>query len=60
MPISGARAIRGKHADRPRQKVPDVAHGFTEDEVKQIIGFATFWVMNTMFSASALVALADE
>jgi alkylhydroperoxidase family enzyme len=36
------------------------AHGFTEDEVKQIIGFATFWVMNTMFSASALVALADE
>jgi alkylhydroperoxidase/carboxymuconolactone decarboxylase family protein YurZ len=36
------------------------AHGFTEDEVKQIIGFAAFWVMNTMFSASALVALADE
>jgi alkylhydroperoxidase family enzyme len=36
------------------------AHGFTQDEVKQIIGFAAFWVMNTMFSASALVALADE
>jgi alkylhydroperoxidase family enzyme len=36
------------------------ANGFTEDEVKQIIGFAAFWVMNTMFSASALVALADE
>jgi alkylhydroperoxidase/carboxymuconolactone decarboxylase family protein YurZ len=35
-------------------------HGYTEDEVKQIIGFAAFWVMNTMFSASALVALADE
>ena len=37
-----------------------VAHGFAEDEVKQIIGFAAFWVMNTIFSASALTALSDE
>ena len=48
-------------ADLTRADFEQMAtHGFTEDEIKQIIGFAAFWVMNTMFSASALTALSDE
>jgi hypothetical protein len=64
-------AFRIEEAHKPFVDVPSddelspeavrvLAHGFSQDEVKQIIGFAAFRVMNTLFSASALVALTDE
>lgn len=34
--------------------------GFTREEVQEIIGFAVFWVTNTIFNSAALVALTDE
>jgi hypothetical protein len=30
------------------------------EEVQEIIGFAVFWVMNTIFNSAALVALTDD
>jgi len=34
--------------------------GSTREEVQEIIGFAVFWVPNTIFNAAALVALTDD
>ncbi len=36
------------------------AHGFSRDEVQEIIGFAAYWVMSIVFSQSATAALAEE
>ncbi len=36
------------------------AHGFSRDEVQEIIGFVAYWVMNMIFSQAALAALADD
>lgn len=35
-------------------------HGFSREEVQDIIGFVAFWVMNTIFSTAAYIALAEE
>ena len=34
--------------------------GFTPDEVQEIVGFAVYWVSNTMFSTVARVGLSDD
>lgn len=34
--------------------------GFSREEVQEIVGFAAFWVMNTIFSTSANVGLAGD
>ena len=36
------------------------AAGLSPEEVQEAIGFAVFWVMNTIFNSAALVALTDE
>jgi alkylhydroperoxidase/carboxymuconolactone decarboxylase family protein YurZ len=34
--------------------------GFTPEEVQEIVGFAVYWVGNTMFSTAARVGLSDD
>jgi alkylhydroperoxidase family enzyme len=34
-------------------------HGFTRDDVQEIIGFSAFWVMNTTFTSAGNAALRD-
>ena len=36
------------------------AQGFSREEVQETIGFAVFWVMNTIFNSAALAGLADD
>jgi alkylhydroperoxidase family enzyme len=35
-------------------------HGFSKAEVQEIIAFAAYWCMNTVFTSAALAALADD
>ena len=35
-------------------------HGFSREEIQEIIGFAAYWTMTMVFSQSALAALAEE
>ncbi len=35
-------------------------HGFSREEIQEIIGFAAYWTMNMVFTQSAMAALADE
>lgn len=35
-------------------------HGFSKEEVQEIIAFAAFWTMNMVFVQSTLAALSDE
>ncbi|MBI3456093.1 MAG: hypothetical protein HY002_09945 [Candidatus Rokubacteria bacterium] len=36
------------------------AHGFSTDEIQEIIGFAAYWTMNMVFSQATLAALTEE
>lgn len=36
------------------------ARGFSREEIQEIIGFAAYWVMNMVFTQSAMAALAEE
>lgn len=36
------------------------AAGFSREEMQETIGFAVYWVMNTIFNSAALVALTEE
>jgi len=36
------------------------AHGFSKEEIQEIIAFAAYWTMNMVFTQSANAALADE
>ena len=48
-------------ADLQPKDFKDMAgHGFSKDEVLEIIAFAAYWSMNVVFSQSALAALAEE
>ncbi len=35
-------------------------HGFSKDEIQEIIAFAAYWAMNIVFAQSTLAALAEE
>lgn len=35
-------------------------HGFSKEEIQEIIGFAAYWIMTIVFNQSAVAALADE
>jgi len=35
-------------------------HGFSKEEIQEIIAFAAFWTMTMVFTQSAMAALADE
>lgn len=36
------------------------AHGFSREEIQEIIGFSAYWTMTMVFSQSALAALTEE
>ena len=36
------------------------AHGFSRDEIQEIIAFAAYWVMNMIFTQSAMAGLSEE
>ncbi len=36
------------------------AHGFTKEDIQEIIGFAAYWTMTMVFSQSAAAALSEE
>jgi alkylhydroperoxidase family enzyme len=36
------------------------AHGFSREEIQEIIGFAAYWTMTMVFSQAALAALTDD
>lgn len=44
----------------PKEFAELAALGFSREEVQETIGFAVYWVMNTIFNSAALVALSDE
>jgi alkylhydroperoxidase family enzyme len=35
------------------------AHGFSKEEIQEIIGFAAYWIMNIVFSQSMLAGLEE-
>ena len=45
---------------RPKDFREMAEHGFSRDEIQEIIGFAAYWTMNIVFSQSATAALAEE
>ncbi len=54
-----------KIATRPADLLPKdfremAEHGFSKDEVQEVIGFAAYWAMTMVFIQSALAALAEE
>ena len=53
--------IATRSADlRPKDFQEMAAHGFSKDEVQEIIGFAAYWTMTMVLIQSALAALADD
>jgi alkylhydroperoxidase family enzyme len=45
---------------RPKDFREMAVHGFSKEEVQEIIAFAAYWTMNIVFSQSAAAALAEE
>lgn len=45
---------------KPRDFREMEAHGFSKDEIQEIIAFAAYWNMNMVFTQSANAALAEE
>jgi uncharacterized peroxidase-related enzyme len=44
---------------KPQDFADMIEHGFTRDDVQEIIGFAAFWLMNTTFTSAGNAALSD-
>ena len=45
---------------QPRDFREMAEHGFSKEEIQEIIAFAAYWTMNIVFTQSASAALADE
>jgi alkylhydroperoxidase family enzyme len=53
--------IAMESADFQPQDFRDMeAHGFSKDEIQEIIAFAAYWVMNMVFNQAASAGLAEE
>ncbi len=59
--IRYALKIATESADLKPQDFRDMeAHGFSKDEIQEIIGFAAYWNMNVVFNEAAAAGLAEE
>ena len=45
---------------QPKDFQEMAAHGFSKEDIQEIIGFAAYWTMNMVFTQAANAALADE
>jgi len=53
--------IATSSADLRRRDFEEMAeHGFSKEEIQEIIAFAAYWTMNMVFTQSAMAALAEE
>jgi uncharacterized peroxidase-related enzyme len=53
--------IATSSADLTRKDFEEMAaHGFSKEEIQEIIAFAAYWVMNMVFSQATYAALAED
>ncbi len=45
---------------QPKDFQEMAAHGFSKEEIQEIIGFAAYWTMNMVFTQAGMAALAEE